>query len=364
MRQRRRSEPPRRRAPRRFAGLVRAGFGLLVAGGSALLLPGQLAVAQPSQAQSGYWSQIPAGPQVPSGGTEVASDATGPTAVSAYRFTLPDGESAKVLTMKVAGAEPASQVALLACPVSAASSGWQPPSGAGNYADAPAADCSRGSVAGKLATDDSTVTFDLSKLKFADSTVDVRVQPNSAASPVPAALGPGSGSSYPTFEVDFQPVTAASLSTSGTATAAPAASSGAPAGLGQSAPAPSSAGSPVPSSAAVPSSSSLSAALPSTAGGSGPASFAAGSGGPSLASPSNNSALPSLQHSPRSLSTGPSDTGAAGTKSPWRWRSEYALGFVLIDLIAVMWYQQRNDRTADDRKPLSIYDPPPVKVAE
>ena len=56
--------------------------------------------------QTGYWSALPAAPQVPAGGYEVGSNASGSAAVAAIRFSLGAGESVTKLALKVAHAEP------------------------------------------------------------------------------------------------------------------------------------------------------------------------------------------------------------------------------------------------------------------
>lgn len=328
----------------------RAALAPLAAGGMAvaacLLLAGSPASAQPTSAQSGYWSQAPADPETPSGGTEIASNPSGPTAVAAYRFEIPDGESADVLTLQVAFAQPASQVALIACQVKSSSAGWQPTSGAGSFSNAPAPDCSGGSVAGTVSTDGSKVTFELSRLDFAGGPVDILVQPNTSPSPAPA----GPSSSSPTFEVDFQPVSVQSLTTTGS----PAA------GASDSA-----AGAPF-------SGSSLGAtpAYQPTSGGFGavpvsPATGAPSSGlTPALAStPGSGSAAPPTTAPP--VFSAPQATRLSNistSQSEWRWRVELALGMLLMDLFAYMWYQQRTGRGEDERPPLSIYDLPPAPL--
>ena len=67
---------------------------------------------------------------MPANGLDVAADANGPQAVSAVKFTLADGETAPILTLKVAQAQPQSQVVVEACaiatkwPLGAASRWW------------------------------------------------------------------------------------------------------------------------------------------------------------------------------------------------------------------------------------------------
>lgn len=337
---------PRHRA---LKSLLCLGSGGLAVSGC-LLLAGPAAVAQPTSAQSGYWSQAPADPETPSGGTEIASNPSGPSAVAAYRFELPDGESADVLTLEVAFAQPASQVSLIACPVKASSADWQAPSGAGSFSNAPAADCTGGSVAGDVATDGSKVTFDLSTLDFGGSSVNIVVEPNTTPSPAPA----GPSSAYPTFEVDFQPVSTQSLATTGTPAAG---DSGSAAGTPSS---DSSLGG-VPGYqpaygdfGAVPSSPPAVTVSPSALA-------------PALASaPASDSSVPPAAASAAPVAPvapveqpGRLSTIAASGQSQWRWRIELALGMVLVDLFAYMWYQQRTGRSEEDRPPLSIYDPPP-----
>lgn len=189
------------------------------AGGCALVLcgAGWAAFAPTAGAitgiQTGYWSSLPAAPQVPANGLEVGANASGPYAVAAVRFTLSDGESSPVLTLKVAQAQPQSQVTIEACAVATASGGWAPPPGGGPgaLASAPAANCSGGLVTGVVAADGSTVKFDLSGIPAQASMVDVVLQPGQ----VPSAAGgtvPGAANQmYPSFDAAFKPVDASQI---------------------------------------------------------------------------------------------------------------------------------------------------------
>jgi len=199
---------PRSTRRYRFAARVGAALaGLCVIGtGWAAFAPEASAV---SAIQTGYWSSLPAAPQVPSGGFEVGSNPSGAHAVAAIRFTLADGESVQTVTLKVAQAQPQNQVAIKACPIAARSASWAPPSGGGpgTLSDAPAFDCSGGVVTGTLSSDGTTMSFDLSLVHFEDNTVDIELTPNLVDAPVGGVPGVPSQSDA-TFDASFQPVTA------------------------------------------------------------------------------------------------------------------------------------------------------------
>lgn len=340
-------------------GLLMGGLAIAVTLGAAVIAPGS-AWATVENLQSGYWSQLPGGPQVPSGGLEVASDPSGPEAVSAIRFSLQPGVTPSTLTLEVSNAQPAGQVAVVACPTSTASTDWKSPSGAGSFSDAPKGDCSAGSVEGQLSPDAKTMTFALQDITVS-STVNVVLEPDQAPSPVPA----GPSSTGPTFDIAFDPVTPADVATTGTptpTTVPPATPAGAaPAPVPMAGPPPAQGGS------------GLGAALPASSGlATGPALAPANSArvpasvGPATPTPTNQAA-PSLA-SP-AVTTGPQTQGSPGSpastggSSRDRRRAELVLGFFLMDILALMAWQRFHPSSAGTRPALTIYDPPPVAAA-
>jgi hypothetical protein len=283
-----------------------------------------------SGVQTGYWSALPAAPQVPAGGFEVASNASGPQAVAALRFSLADGESAPVVTLKVAQAQPQAQIVIEACAIAAGSSGWAPPPGGGPgaLADAPKPDCSNGLVAGAVAADGSTVTFDFSGMAGGSPQVDVVFQPGLVASPA-AGTAPGAPDSiYPTFDAAFQPVDAGQIAVqiaAGSESGAPpvGATSG---GAAYAAPPPATG-------------QQLTVPLPAAADNSGAA--------PVVASP---------QPSPGRIAAAP----AALVTTKRNLRLLFGIGMLASDLMFVLLWLDRRSPGPQDRPLTSIYHPPPA----
>jgi len=279
-----------------------------------------------SAIQTGYWSSLPAAPQVPSGGFEVGSNPSGAHAVAAIRFTLAPGEAVQTVTLKVAQAQPQEQVAIKACPVAARSASWVPPSGGGPgaLADAPAYDCSGGVVTGTLSTDDMTMSLDLSLGHFEDNTVDIVLSPNLVDAPVGGVPGVPSQTDA-TFDASFQPVTAAQI------------------------------------------------AVVSTPGSEPPPTAPSGGGGSSVVAPPPAAQNPPVVLPPATTT----DSGAAApvvapTAQPTNvalsaptfitkkrnLRLLFGIGMLSSDvLFLLLWLQHR--MPTDVRPPLSIYDPPP-----
>ena len=319
---------PRSMGRWRFAARAGAALaGLCVIGtGWAAFAPEAGAV---SAIQTGYWSSLPAAPQVPSGGFEVGSNPSGAHAVAALRFTLADGEAVQTVTLKVAQAQPQNQVAIKVCPVAARSASWAPPSGGGPGAlsDAPAFDCSGGVVTGTLSSDGTTMSFDLSLVHFEDNTVDIELSPNLVDAPVGGVPGVPSQSDA-TFDASFQPVTAEQIAVVTAPVAAPPPSStgGSSAGSPAVAPAPAPAG-PV----------SLPAETTTTGDSTGATPVVA------PVQPTNAAqAVPQLVTKHRNL------------------RLLFALAMLSSDLLfGLLWLQSRMP-AGDARPHLSIYDPPPV----
>ena len=143
---------------------------------------------------SGYWTKaqvpssspvtVPAPPTVPSGGLYVANDPSGPTAISAVRYVVPEGVEGTLALKIAAGSTP--QVAnISAC---TATTSWDPPSGAGDMANAPKYAPST-CVIGQLAPDNSVYTFLLSPAQQPKpGTIDVVLIPTPAAGPQPFSV--------------------------------------------------------------------------------------------------------------------------------------------------------------------------------
>jgi hypothetical protein len=319
-----------RRTTRRLAAVGAATF----AAGSAFAAWAPAADAV-SGIQTGYWSALPASPQVPSGGYEVGSNASGAHAVAALRFTLGQGESATKLVLKVAQAEPAEQVSIEACPVAAKSASWTPPSGggAGALSAAPVADCSNGVAGGSLSADGTTMTFDLSLLNFT-GIVDLLLQPSQGASAVNSLPGaPSQG--YPTFDTAFDQLTAAQISIETAPVTAPV-QAPQPATQGNN-PAPAPAPSAAPPVASVP--------LPPTTAGT---TTDAGGAAPVIATPQQSpvaQASPALVTHHRNL------------------RLLFAIAMLSSDLLFLFLWLQHHQAENDVRPKLSIYDPPPAATS-
>jgi hypothetical protein len=312
----------------RFAARAGAALaGLCVIGtGWAAFAPEASAV---SAIQTGYWSSLPAAPQVPSGGFEVGSNPSGAHAVAAIRFTLADGEAVQTVTLKVAQAQPQNQVAIKACPVAARSASWAPPSGGGpgTLSDAPAFDCSGGVVTGTLSADGTTMSFDLSLVHFEENTVDIELSPNLVDAPVGGVPGvPSQGDA--TFDASFQPVTAEQIAVVSAPVTAPPPPSTDNSGAGGPAVAPA----PAPAGPV-----NIPPATVTGGDSTGPAPVVA------PVQPTNAAqALPALVTRKRNL------------------RLLFALAMLSSDLLfGLLWLQNRMP-DGDARPHLSIYDPPPL----
>lgn len=302
------------------AAVVAAGAGWLAFAPSA---------AAVTAIQTGYWSTLPAGPQVPAGGFEIGSNASGAHALAAIRFTLAPGEVAETLTLQVAQAQPQDQVAISVCKVAARSASWTPPSGGGPGAlsAAPTADCSGGLVTADLSGDGSKLTVNLSAMTFDESTVDIILQPNQVAPPVGGVPGEPS-QVYPTFDASFKPVTADQIAVSGgsvtTEQPPPATGGSGTAGGGVVAPPPA-ANPPVV----------LPPATTTDTGGAAPV-----------------------------VAASPQPTNAAASAPVYLTKKRnlrllFGIGMLSSDvLFLLLWMQHR--LPTDVRPPLSIYDPPPI----
>ena len=206
---------PRRRAP--TAPLVGRALGTaaLLALAAVTVLPEPAARAVQGIQSGSWWRSQPDGaplpppPQVPDGGLWVASDAGGPSAMSALRLELGGGESAPTLRLRVHSNQSTGPPPVVACP---ATGPWQPAT-AGAWSSRPPSDCGRGKVAGVLSGDGATMTFDLAALS-ASGGVDVVFQPppqEPAATPqpspapgVPSPPAPPSPGSAPVYDLTFE----------------------------------------------------------------------------------------------------------------------------------------------------------------
>ena len=321
--------------PRTLARIGAAVSGLVLAGAIwAVFAPTAEAVAG---VESGYWSALPAAPQVPAGGIEVSSDANGPEAVAAVRFELATGESSPVMKLKGAQAAPLqAQIVIEACAVADSSAGWKPPAGGGPgpMSDAPAADCAHGLVRGVVASDASTVTFDLSLISAGDSVVDVLPAPGKVASPASGVPGAPTDQ-YPTFDVAFAPVTASEITVDSSATTA---------------------------------------ALPASSG-SGTSAYGGSSGGsgPAAQMPANGAATVTLPPATTTADAGAAPVVAPGQQpanaaasSPLRvtkkrnMRALFGIAMLSSDLLFGLLWLERRLPGPGERPLISIYDPPPL----
>lgn len=190
---------------------VRAALGgaLVAAAAAVALLPVTADAA--TLAQAGWWWRAneglpvppPAPPNVPDGGLMVAGAPDGATAIAALRFELAEGESSPTLTLEVAeNGDQGGETALLAACLTG--SAWQPET-AGAWGSKPFPACAQGSVTGIRSDDGATWAFALAPL-VVDGLVDITLVPGTD----PALPAGASGS---TFQLVFDPPTAASLTT-------------------------------------------------------------------------------------------------------------------------------------------------------
>lgn len=170
---------------------------------------------------------LPSPPQVPAGGLWVSSDPTGPSAISAIRFTIADSEGFPKLSLRVAKltAQPGTPVTSDAVPIRACvvTHDWTTPATfPGTWSSRPSYDCTKGSSPGQLSPDLSAVVFDLTVLPAAHS-YDLVIVPGPAIgvvalpplavpAPIPPVPDPIGAASSPTFDVTFEPVKPSDLS--------------------------------------------------------------------------------------------------------------------------------------------------------
>jgi len=124
---------------------------------------------------------VPAPPPPPAG----VPNLTGPTAVSTVKIDGVTQGADATLTLKVAPGSippPPSTTTMVACVIHGP---WTPPpGGTGNIASAPAADCSSAST-GKVAADNSTVSWLLPSSFQDNGTLNVELEPNPSGPPAP-----------------------------------------------------------------------------------------------------------------------------------------------------------------------------------
>jgi hypothetical protein len=130
----------------------------------------------------------------------VSNDPTGPSAISAVRFTLQNSEGFPTLSLRVARftAQPATAATPDAAPIRACvvTADWTTPTTfPGPWSARPSYDCTKGSTPGQLSPDLSTMVFDLTVLP-AGRSYDLALVPGAPVPPVPE----------PTFDVTFEPV--------------------------------------------------------------------------------------------------------------------------------------------------------------
>lgn len=211
---------------------LRAATGGAMLIGAALLLVLPVRADAATLAKAGWWWRVndgslptpaPSPPNVPEGGLMVAGAPDGATAIAALHFAVSDNETSPVLTLTVApnGDQGGSTAILAACLTGSA---WDTTS-AGGWAFKPFPACDQGSVNGIRSDDGATWTFGLEPL-LSGGIVDVTLVPGVDPSRPQGADGS-------TFQLAFNPPTAASLTTtpgSAPSTDFPAPDFGAPAG--------------------------------------------------------------------------------------------------------------------------------------
>jgi hypothetical protein len=201
---------------------------LCLAAGLVGLVLALLADPAPAQAPDaqGWWyvAGSPLGiapPYVPEEGLYVASNPSGPEAVSALRFTLAGGGAAGTLQLQVAGEIRGTPVV----GVCAVAEPWEPGQ-AGQLMDAPACEAGAVGVPGTVAEDGTSVSFPVATL-VRDGVLDVAIVPGQDASGV-----------NPTFQLAFEKPGPEALPPSGDASGSPSSSPGEPAPAFEPAPSP------------------------------------------------------------------------------------------------------------------------------
>lgn len=304
-----------------------------VAGAAAVVawtaVPASGAAPVSGLATGSWWAdQLPGGvlpppPTVPSGGLWVSATPAGDNAVSAVRFRL-DGAQAPVLHLKVHQAQPASSVAIVACPVTAAAASWKAES-AGPWSDRPAADCGTHAAA-VLSSDRATAAIDLSGIPAVAGAVDVVLQPAAGA----------------VFDATFEPVRAADITALVPAATAPPAAVAPPAAGPQ--PAPAAGPQPVPAAADFPAPVPDVAPVPAS---------------PAAAPPPApaTTIAPGLALRPAEAAAEQAGTAAHGMSRRTRW----LLAMIVLDLAIFASWQGWLD-PGRQRRRVTLYDPVPAPV--
>jgi hypothetical protein len=148
---------------RRLLGLT----AVILGGASAWLWTAPAKAAPPLK--DGWWTVTNAGlgfappaPLVPPGGLYIQNGFTGPAAISALTFHVDQGSAVGAVTLKISGT-PIITSPPVACPITPAGQNYKPAQG-GPMSDAPAYDCSKSQVTGKVSSDNTTVSFDAGPL--------------------------------------------------------------------------------------------------------------------------------------------------------------------------------------------------------
>lgn len=298
---------------------------------TSLVLPEAVASASaPTGLESGYWwmaqpspGAFPPPPQVPSGGLYVSSDAAGSEAISAVRFRLPADSADPKLVLHIASLHDVDSFSIDAYPAQGA---WKPAS-AGAWSARPSYGPVSKGVAGSLAADQTTVTFDLRSF-VNDGEVDVVIAPATSAT---------SPSLNPTFDVSFEPLSVADVTTTAVASpgasASPAGAASSPASTGLASPASPAASESVP--AAAPTGTAMPSQSPYTTPSGQPLLSLSPALGPTSA-PSVGGALPASSSNRSTIAAAPASTRLI--RRGRSTRDTIVLAFLLADgLVFLLW---------------------------
>lgn len=148
---------------RRLLGLT----AVLLGGASVWLWTAPAKAAPPLK--DGWWTVTNAGlgfappaPQVPADGLYIQNGFTGPVAISALTFQVDQGGAVGAVTLKISGT-PIITSPPVACPITPGGLNYKPAQG-GPISDAPAYNCSKSQVTGKVSSDNTTISFDAGPL--------------------------------------------------------------------------------------------------------------------------------------------------------------------------------------------------------
>jgi len=143
---------------------------ILFAFGAAVASTAWTGAAADAPVKYGWWSATnagtpftpPAPPDVPAKGMYVENNVSGPSAISAISFTVPNGATVGLLTL-VATGSPIMSNPPMACLMPASAQGYKPAQD-GAWSAKPAYDCKAGQAAGEVGSDGKTVTFPVAGL--------------------------------------------------------------------------------------------------------------------------------------------------------------------------------------------------------